>query len=171
MATHSPQSRVVASRVNEIVGRLRRSVRDRDETNWENSSAIFAALALKFYTVQGNRDLVGNNTPAFFDARSAEVSGFESCGETRPAYQFAQPEKQLGFLDVTAGSLTPGHHRHAADRGIPSTHRHMHGFGSHTFSFINAKNERYWVKFHFRSQQGIKNLTDAEARGDRRQGP
>lgn len=50
-----------------------------------------------------------------------------------------------------------------SDRGIPATYRHMHGFGSHTFSFINAKNERYWVKFHFRSQQGIKNLTDAEA--------
>jgi len=50
-----------------------------------------------------------------------------------------------------------------SDRGIPATYRHMHGFDSHTFSFINAKNERYCVKFHFRSQQGIKNLTDAEA--------
>ena len=50
-----------------------------------------------------------------------------------------------------------------SDRGIPVTYRHMHGFGSHTFSFINAKMERYWVKFHFRTQQGIKNLTDAEA--------
>ena len=50
-----------------------------------------------------------------------------------------------------------------SDRGIPATYRHMHGFDSHTFSFINAKNERYLVKFHFRSQQGIKNLTDAEA--------
>jgi catalase len=50
-----------------------------------------------------------------------------------------------------------------SDRGLPATYRHMHGFGSHTFSFINAKNERYWVKFHFKSQQGIKNLTDAEA--------
>jgi len=50
-----------------------------------------------------------------------------------------------------------------SDRGIPASYRHMHGFGSHTFSFINAKNERCWVKFHFRTQQGIKNLTDAEA--------
>ena len=50
-----------------------------------------------------------------------------------------------------------------SDRGIPATYRHMHGFGSHTSSFINAKNERYSVKFHFRSQQGIENLTDAEA--------
>jgi catalase len=50
-----------------------------------------------------------------------------------------------------------------SDRGIPATYRHMHGFGSHTFSLINAKNERYWVKFHFKSQQGIRNLTDAEA--------
>src|SRR5699024_8234352 len=51
-----------------------------------------------------------------------------------------------------------------ADRGIPSSYRHMHGFGSHTFSLINANNERTWVKFHFRSQQGIKNLTDKEAK-------
>ena len=50
-----------------------------------------------------------------------------------------------------------------SDRGILATYRRLHGFGSHTFSFINAKSERYWVKFHFRSQQGIKNLTDAEA--------
>ena len=50
-----------------------------------------------------------------------------------------------------------------SDRGIPASYRHMHGFGSHTFSFINADNERFWVKFHFRTQQGIKNLTDAEA--------
>jgi len=50
-----------------------------------------------------------------------------------------------------------------SDRGIPASYRHMHGFGSHTFSFVNAQNERFWVKFHFRTQQGIKNLTDAEA--------
>ena len=49
-----------------------------------------------------------------------------------------------------------------SDRGIPATYRHMHGFGSHTFSVINAKNERHWVKFHFKSQQGIKNLTDRD---------
>lgn len=51
-----------------------------------------------------------------------------------------------------------------SDRGIPASFRHMHGFGSHTFSFINADNVRYWVKFHFRTQQGIKNLTDPEAK-------
>jgi hypothetical protein len=50
-----------------------------------------------------------------------------------------------------------------SDRGIPRTLRHMHGFGSHTFSMINAANERVWVKFHFRTQQGIENLTDEEA--------
>jgi catalase len=50
-----------------------------------------------------------------------------------------------------------------SDRGIPASYRNMHGFGSHTYSFINAKNERHWVKFHFRTEQGIKNLTDAEA--------
>ena len=58
-----------------------------------------------------------------------------------------------------------------SDRGIPARYRHMHGFGSHTFSLINAKNERFWVKFHLRTQQGIKNLTDAEAEARDRQGP
>ena len=58
-----------------------------------------------------------------------------------------------------------------SDRGIPASYRHMHGFGSHTFSLINAENERFWVKFHLRTQQGIKNLTDAEAEATRRQGP
>ena len=50
-----------------------------------------------------------------------------------------------------------------SDRGIPVSYRHMHGFGSYTFSLINAKNEQYWVKFHFKTQQGIKNLSDADA--------
>jgi catalase len=50
-----------------------------------------------------------------------------------------------------------------SDRGIPASYRHMHGFGSHTYSFVSAQNERFWVKFHFKTQQGIKNLTDAEA--------
>jgi catalase len=50
-----------------------------------------------------------------------------------------------------------------SDRGIPYSYRHMHGFGSHTFSLINARNERFWVKFHLKTQQGIKNLTDEEA--------
>ena len=57
-----------------------------------------------------------------------------------------------------------------SDRGIPQSFRHMHGFGSHTYSFINAQNERVWVKFHFRTQQGIQNLTDAEAEAAGRQG-
>lgn len=50
-----------------------------------------------------------------------------------------------------------------SDRGLPKSYRHIHGFGSHTFSFINANNERFWVKFHFKTQQGIENLTNAEA--------
>jgi hypothetical protein len=95
-------------------------------------------------------------------ARPAQVPGSQPCGEARPAHQPAQRQEQLGFLDLAAEAL----HQITivmSDRGIPATYRHMHGFGSHTFSFINAQNERFWVKFHFKSQQGIQNLTDAEA--------
>ena len=77
-------------------------------------------------------------------------------------HQHAQRPEQLGLLD----SLPEALHQVTivmSDRGIPATYRHMHGFGSHTFSLINAKNERHWVKFHLRSQQGIKNLSDEEA--------
>src|SRR6202023_557195 len=79
--------------------------------------------------------------------RSAAVPGPEPCDQARPAHRAAQRRQQLGFLD-------------AAARGVA---RNMHLFGSHTFSMINAANERVWVKFHFRTQQGIQNLTDEEA--------
>ena len=105
-------------------------------------------FALKFYTEEGNWDLVGNNTPVFFlrDPRTNLRSATYNWD-----FWTLLPEALHQVTIVMS------------DRGIPASYRHMHGFGSHTFSFINADNERFWVKFHFRTQQGIKNLTDAEA--------
>ncbi|HBW22541.1 MAG: catalase [Elusimicrobia bacterium GWA2_56_46] len=105
-------------------------------------------FAMKFYTEEGNWDLVGNNTPVFFlrDPRTNLRSAKNNWD-----FWTSLPEA-LHQITITM-----------SDRGIPCSYRHMHGFGSHTFSFINAKNERYWVKFHFTSQQGIKNLTDQES--------
>src|SRR6201987_1860487 len=104
--------------------------------------------ALKFYTEEGNWDLVGNNTPVFFlrDPRT----GMRSADNNWDFWTLL-PEALHQVTIVMS------------DRGIPKSFRQMHLFGSHTFSMINAANERVWVKFHFRTRQGIQNFTDEEA--------
>jgi catalase len=119
-------------------------------------------FALKFYTEQGNWDLVGNNTPVFFMRDPLKFPDLNHAVKRDPRTNLRSAKNNWDFWS----SLPEALHQVTilmSDRGIPATYRHMHGFGSHTFSFINAKNERYWVKFHFKSQQGIKNLSDAEA--------
>ena len=119
-------------------------------------------FALKFYTEEGNWDLVGNNTPVFFLRDPLKFPDLNHAVKRDPKTNMRSAENNWDFWT----SLPEALHQVTivmSERGLPATYRHMHGFGSHTFSFINAKNERYWVKFHFRSQQGIKNLSDAEA--------
>ncbi len=119
-------------------------------------------FALKFYTEQGNWDLVGNNTPVFFLRDPLKFPDLNHAVKRDPRTNMRSARNNWDFWT----SLPEALHQITitmSDRGIPATYRHMHGFGSHTFSFINAANERYWVKFHFHTQQGIKNLTDAEA--------
>lgn len=119
-------------------------------------------FAMKFYTEQGNWDLVGNNTPVFFLRDPLKFPDLNHAVKRDPATNLRSAKNNWDFWT----SLPEAFHQVTvvmSDRGIPATYRHMHGFGSHTFSFINDKNERYWVKFHLRTQQGIKNLTDAEA--------
>jgi catalase len=119
-------------------------------------------FALKFYTDEGNWDLVGNNTPVFFVRDPYKFSDFIHTQKRDPRSNMRNPTAMWDFWSLSPESL----HQVTilfSDRGIPKTLRHMHGFGSHTYSFINAKNERHWVKFHFKSMQGIENLTDAEA--------
>lgn len=119
-------------------------------------------FAIKFYTEEGNWDLVGNNTPVFFLRDPLKFPDLNHAVKRDPATNLRSARNNWDFWT----SLPEALHQITivmSDRGIPASYRHMHGFGSHTFSFINAQNERYWVKFHLKTQQGIKNLTDAEA--------
>ncbi|MDO3641994.1 catalase [Mucilaginibacter sp. L3T2-6] len=119
-------------------------------------------FAVKFYTEEGNWDLVGNNTPVFFVKDPKKFSDFIHTQKRDPYTNCKSATMMWDFWSLNPESL----HQVMivmSDRGTPYGYRHMHGFGSHTFSMINDKNERVWVKFHFKTRQGIKNFTDAEA--------
>ncbi len=119
-------------------------------------------FAMKFYTEEGNWDLVGNNTPVFFLRDPLKFPDLNHAVKRDPYTNLRSPQNNWDFWT----SLPEAFHQITivmSDRGIPATYRHMHGFGSHTFSLINANNERVWVKFHLKTQQGIKNLSDSEA--------
>ncbi|MFA5572544.1 MAG: catalase [Candidatus Bathyarchaeia archaeon] len=119
-------------------------------------------FAMKFYTEEGNWDLVGNNTPVFFLRDPLKFPDLNHAIKRDPRTNMRSAKNNWDFWS----SLPEALHQVTitmSDRGIPFSYRHMHGFSSHTYSMINAKNERIWVKFHFVTQQGIKNLTDAEA--------
>ncbi|WER23811.1 catalase [Providencia stuartii] len=119
-------------------------------------------FALKFYTEEGNWDLVGNNTPVFYLRDPLKFPDLNHVVKRCPYSNMRSMAYKWDFFSHLPESL----HQltiDVSDRGIPRSYRHMHGFGSHTYSFINDKNERFWVKFHFRCQQGIENLMDNEA--------
>ncbi|MBF8457506.1 catalase [Kaistella sp. G5-32] len=119
-------------------------------------------FALKFYTEDGNWDLVGNNTPVFFIKDAKKFPDFIHTQKRVPKTNLKSATMKWDFWSFNPESL----HQVLilmSDRGTPYGYRHMHGFGSHTFSMINDANERVWVKFHFRSQQGIKNFTTEDA--------
>src|SRR6204780_4560999 len=119
-------------------------------------------FAVKFYTEDGNWDMVGNNTSVFFFRDPLRFPDLNHAIKRDPRTGLRSVDNNWDFWSLLPEAL----HQVTiimSDRGIPKSFRHMHGFGSHTFSMINAANERVWVKFHFRTQQGIENLTDAEA--------
>lgn len=119
-------------------------------------------FAMKFYTEDGNYDLVGNNTPVFFIKDPRKFPDFIHTQKRDPYTNCKSATMMWDFWSLNPESL----HQVTilmSDRGTPFGYRHMHGYGSHTFSMINANNEKVFVKFHFRTQQGIKNLTGAEA--------
>lgn len=119
-------------------------------------------FALKFYTEEGNWDLAGNNTPVFFMRDPYKFPDLNKAVKRDPKTNLRNANHNWDFWTLLPEAL----HQVTivmSDRGIPSSYRHMHGFGSHTFSFLNADNERSWVKFHFITAQGIQNLTDEEA--------
>ncbi|WP_343699275.1 catalase [Caulobacter sp.] len=118
-------------------------------------------FALKVYTEEGNWDLVGNNTPVFFIRDPLKFPDFIRTQKRHPVSNLRSPTAMWDFWSLSPESL----HQVTtlfSDRGLPQSYRHIHGFGSHTYSFINAAHERVWVKFHFKTQQGIKNWTNAE---------
>lgn len=119
-------------------------------------------FALKFYTEEGNWDLVGNNTPVFFIKDPKKFGDFIHTQKRDPYTNCKSPTMMWDFWSLNPESL----HQVMflmSDRGTPYGYRFMHGFGSHTFSLYNANNERVWVKFHFKSAQGVKNFGNDEA--------
>ncbi|MFJ1377697.1 catalase [Capnocytophaga canimorsus] len=119
-------------------------------------------FAMKFYTDQGNWDLVGNNTPVFFFRDPLKFPDLNHAVKRDPRTNMRSADNNWDFWTLLPEAL----HQVTivmSDRGIPKSYRTMHGFGSHTFSFINKEGVRHWVKFHLISQQGIENLTDEEA--------
>jgi catalase len=121
-------------------------------------------FALRLYTEEGNWDLVGNNTPVFFVRDPLKFPDFIHTQKRHPRTNLRSPTAMWDFWSLSPESL----HQVTilmSDRGLPASYRHIDGFGSHTYSFINAANERCWVKFHFKTMQGIRNWTNAEAAG------
>jgi catalase len=119
-------------------------------------------FALKFYTEEGNWDMVGNNTPVFFIKDAKKFPDFIHTQKRLPKSNLTSATMKWDYWSLNPESL----HQVLilmSDRGTPYGYRHMHGFGSHTYSMINAKNERVWVKYHFKSQQEIKNFQNDEA--------
>jgi catalase len=119
-------------------------------------------FSLKFYTEEGNWDIVGNNTPVFFFRDPMRFPDLNHVIKRDPRTGLRSADNNWDFWSLLPEAL----HQVTitmSDRGIPKSFRHMHGFGSHTFSMVNAANDRVWVKFHFVSYQGIENLTDEEA--------
>jgi len=119
-------------------------------------------FAMKFYTEEGNWDLVGNNTPVFFIRDPLKFPDLNHAVKRDPRTNMRSAKNNWDFWSNLPEAL----HQVTitmSDRGIPYSYRHMNGYGCHTFSLFNAKNQKVWVKFHLKTMQGIKNLTDAEA--------
>ncbi len=119
-------------------------------------------FALKFYTDEGNWDLVGNNTPVFFVRDPYKFPDFIHTQKRDPRTNLRSATAMWDFWSLSPESL----HQVTilfSDRGLPASLRNVDGFGSHTYSLVNAAGERHWVKFHFKTQQGIRNWTNEEA--------
>lgn len=119
-------------------------------------------FGLRFYTARGNHDIVGNNTPTFFLRDGIKFPDFIHTQKRNPLTNLKDPQAMWDFWSLNPEAM----HQVTilmSDRGIPANYRQMHGYGSHTFSFWNTKGERFWVKFHFKSQQGVVNLTNEQA--------
>jgi len=119
-------------------------------------------FAVKFYTEEGNYDFVGNNTPVFFIRDPLKFPDFIHTQKRHPATNCKDPDMFWDFLSLTPESI----HQVTvlfSDRGTPATYRNMNGYSSHTYKWYNDKGEYFWVQYHFKTDQGIKNLNREEA--------
>jgi catalase len=136
------------------------------EEGYPDSDRDVRGFAIKFYTEEGNYDLVGNNTPVFFVRDPMKFPDFIHSQERMPDSGLRSNNMQWDFWTLSPESA----HQVTilmSDRGTPRTWRHMHGFSSDTYMWQNAAGEKFWVKYHFKTEQGIQNMTDAEARAMR----
>ena len=120
-------------------------------------------FAIKFYTEEGNYDLVGNNTPIFFVRDPMKFPDFIHSQKRLPDTGMRSNNMQWDFWTLSPESAHQVTYL-MSDRGTPRTWRHMNGYGSHTYMWENAAGEKFWVKYHFKTEQGVQNFTDAEAR-------
>ncbi|APS45476.1 catalase [Piscirickettsia salmonis] len=119
-------------------------------------------FAVKFYTREGNHDVVGNNTPIFFLRDPSKFPDFIHTQKRNPVTNLKDPEAVWDFWSLNPQSM----HQITilmSDRGIPTDYRHMNGYGSHTFALWNQQGERFWVKWHFKTEQGVQCITGEEA--------
>ncbi len=119
-------------------------------------------FAVKFYTKEGNYDMTGNNTPVFFIRDPLKFPDFIHTQKRNPATNCPDPDMFWDFLSLTPESI----HQVTilfSDRGTPASYRHMNGYSSHTYKWYNAAGEYFWVQYHFKTDQGIRNLTRQEA--------
>ncbi|MGE4505571.1 MAG: catalase [Desulfovibrionaceae bacterium] len=119
-------------------------------------------FAVKFYTEEGNYDMVGNNTPVFFIRDAMKFPDFIHTQKRNPGTNLKDPDMFWDFLSLTPESM----HQVTvlfSDRGTPATFRNMNGYSSHTYKWYNAKGEYFWVQYHFKTDQGVKNFTGPEA--------
>jgi catalase len=115
-------------------------------------------FAVKFYTEEGNYDLVGNNTPIFFIRDAIKFPDFIHTQKRHPQTHLKNPNAVWDFWSLSPESLHQVTYL-MGDRGLPATLRHMNGYGSHTFKWVNEDGEAVWVKYHFKTDQGVKNMT------------
>ena len=119
-------------------------------------------FAVKFYTSEGNLDIVGNNTPVFFVRDPLKFQHFIRSQKRRAANNLRDNDMQWDFWTLSPESAHQVTYL-MGERGIPKSWRHMNGYSSHTYSWANAAGEKFWVKYHFKCDQGIENLSQAEA--------
>lgn len=132
------------------------------EMGYADTGRDVRGFAIKFYTEEGNWDLVGNNTPIFFVRDPMKFPDFIHSQKRLPQEGWRSPTMQWDFWSLHPESV----HQVLwlmGDRGTPKSYRHMNGYGSHAYSLINARGQRVWVKFHFKTNQGIANFSDDEA--------